>query len=111
MGGCGFGEAPVQDGGHVSGGAEVPPECGLVEVDQGMLAGLGGEGDQVGTQGRPGRLVGDAGHDLVGSAVERRHDAGSDDVFGGDVQPVGVALDRLVEPDRGVAELPELGGG
>ena len=111
VGGCGFGEAPVEDGGHVAGGAEVPPECGLVEVDQGMLAGLRGQGDEVGTQGWPGRLVGDAGHDLVGSAVERLHDAGSDDVFGGDVQPVGVALDRLVEPDRGVAEFPELGGG
>ena len=109
--GCGFGEAPVEDGGHVSGGAEVPAECGLVEVHQGMVAGFGGEGDQVGAQGRPGRLVGDAGHELVGAAVERIHDAGSDELFGGDVQPVGVALHRLMQPDRGVAELPELGGG
>ena len=54
---------------------------------------------------------GDAGHDLVGSAVERIHNAGSDELFGGGVQPVGVALHRLMEPDRGVAELPELGGG
>ena len=110
-GGCGFGEAPVQDGGHVSGGAEVPPECGLMEVHQGMFASLGGEGDEVRTQGRPGWLVGDAGHDLVGSAVERVHDAGSDELFGGGVQPVGVALNSGMESDRGVAELPELGGG
>src|SRR5512132_2863386 len=57
-----FREAPVEDGGHVSGGAEITPEGGLVEVDQGMLAGLGGQSDQVSTQGRPRRLVGDAGH-------------------------------------------------
>ena len=111
VGGCGFGEAPVEDGGHVSGGAEVPPEGGLVEVDQGMLAGLRGQGDQVSTEGGPGRLVGDPGHDLVGLVVERLDGARSDDVFGGDVQPVGVAEDGLVEPDRGVAEFSELGGG
>jgi hypothetical protein len=81
----GFGEAPVEDGGHVAGGAEVPPEAGLVEVDQGMLAGLGGQGDQVSTQGWPGRLVGDPGHDLVGLEVVCFNDARSDEVFGGDV--------------------------
>ena len=57
-----------------------------------MLAGFGGEVDQVSAQGRPGWLVGDAGHELVG-AVECVHDPGSDELFGGDVEAVGVALD------------------
>ena len=55
----GFWEAPVQDGGHVFSGAEIPPECGFIEVDERVLAGLCGQGDEVGSQGRPGRFVGD----------------------------------------------------
>ena len=50
-----------------------------------MLARFCSEGDEVGAQRRPGRLSGDAGHDLVGSTVERVHDAGSDELFGGGV--------------------------
>jgi len=111
VGVCWFGEAPVEDGGHVSGGAEVPAEGGLVEVGQGMLAGVRSEGDQIGPQGWPGRFVGDPRHNLIGPEVECRDGARSDDVFGGDVQPVGVALHGLVEPGRGVAEFSELGGG
>ncbi len=76
-----------------------------------MVAGFGGEGDEVGAQGRPGRFVGDAGHDLVGSTVERVHDSGSNKFFGGGVESVGVAQDGLMEPDGGITELPELGGG
>jgi hypothetical protein len=53
------------------------------------------------------RWVGD---NLIGSAVERVHDFGSDDVLGRGVQGVGVALDRVVESDSGVAELAEQGG-
>ena len=76
-----------------------------------MVAGFGGEGDQVGAQGRPGRFVGDAGHELVGAAVERIDDARSDELFGGGVQSVGVALDRLMQPDRGIAEFAQDRGG
>jgi hypothetical protein len=36
----GFLEAIVEHGGHVSSGAEVSPECGMVEVEQGVLAGI-----------------------------------------------------------------------
>ena len=111
VGGCAFGEAPIQDGGHISSGTEVPPECGLIEVHQGMFASLGGKGDEVRTQGRPGWLVGNAGHHLVGSAVERVHNPGSNEPFGGGVQTVVVALNSGMESDRGIAELPELGGG
>jgi hypothetical protein len=48
LAGCGFGEAPVQDGGHVAGGPEVSPERCLMKVHQGMFAGFGGEGDKIG---------------------------------------------------------------
>ena len=82
-----------------------------MKVHQRMLARFCSQGDQIGTQSRPGRFIGDPGDDLVGLVVERVHDPGSDNLFGGDVQTVGVALHGLVEPDGGVTELPELGGG
>src|SRR4029453_14949170 len=58
----------------------------------------------------PGRLVGEPGHELGGS-VERRHGLGSEELFGHDMEPVGVALDRLVEPRRRVLKLTQQGGG
>jgi hypothetical protein len=85
LAGCWIGKAPVQDSGHISSGAEITPDGRLMEVDQGMFAGRCGQDDQVATQGRSGRLVSDAGHDLFGSAVEHIHESGSDDLFGGDV--------------------------
>ena len=74
MGGGGFWEAPVQDGGHVFSCAEIPPECGFIEVDERVFAGLCGQGDEVGSQGRPGRCIGDVGYDLLGSVVASRLD-------------------------------------
>ena len=82
-----------------------------MEVVEGMLTGRRGQGDQVRTQCWPGWLAGDAGHNLVGLVVKRRDGVRSDDVFGGDVQAVGVPQDGLVEPDCGVAEISKLGGG
>ena len=107
MGGSGFWEAPVQDGGHVFSRAEIPPECGFIEVDERVFAGLCGQGDEVGSQGRPGRCVGDVGYDLLGSAVERVHNCGSDDLLSGGVQAIGVALDRIMQPGRRVAKSAE----
>jgi hypothetical protein len=104
-------EAPVEDGGDVGGGAEVAAVCGLMEVLDRVLAGFGGEGDEMGAQGRPGRRGGDVGDDLVGSAVKRTHDPGSDELFGGGMQAIGVALDRLMQPDRRIADFAEEGGG
>jgi len=63
------------------------------------------------------RRVGQAGSSVTPgmSWLARRSSAstmrGSEHLFGGGVQPVGVPLDRLVEPNGGVAELPQLGGG
>jgi hypothetical protein len=70
VGGSGFGEAPVQDGRHVSSGAEVPSEC-----------------------------------------VKRIHNPRSDELFGCDVEAIGVALNSGMESDRGIAEFSQLGGG
>ena len=49
---------------------------------------------EVGSQGRPSRLVGEPGDVLVG-LVELCDGLGSEELFGGDVEAVGVALDRL----------------
>jgi hypothetical protein len=48
---------------------------------------------------------------LVGSALERLHDFRSGELFGGGVQPVGIALNSIMEPDRRVAEFTEQSGG
>ena len=56
------------------------------------------------------RPAGEPGHELVGS-VERRHGLGAEELFGRDMEPVRVALDRLVEPHRRVMKLTQQGGG
>ena len=61
-----------------------------------MDPGLRGQRDEVGSQGRPGRFVDNARYDLLGSAVERVNDLGSDDLLSGGVQAVDVALDRIM---------------
>ena len=66
----------------------------LSEVAERVVAGFGGQGEQVGPQGRPGGFVGEAGYVLVG-LVELGDGCGSDDLFGGDVEAVGVALDGI----------------
>jgi hypothetical protein len=75
-GGRELGETPVEDGGHVSCGAEVSSTGGNLQVEERVLAGLCRQAEQVCTQRRPGRLVGEPGDELVGS-VERRHGLGS----------------------------------
>jgi hypothetical protein len=105
--GSGFWEAPVQDGGDVFSRAEIPPECGFMEVDERVFAGLCCQGDEVGSQGRPGGFLGDVRYDLIGSAVERIHNCGSDDSFSGGLQAIGVALDRINQPGRRVAKSAE----
>jgi hypothetical protein len=97
----------IEDGGDVVGRAEISPECGFIEVDERVFAGLCGQGDEVGSQDGPGRFVGDLGYDLLGSAVERVHNCGSDDLLRGGVQAIGVALHRIMQPGRRVAESAE----
>ena len=49
-------EAPVEDGGHVACGLEVASAGGCQQVAEGVFTGFGGEGEQVGSQGWPGRV-------------------------------------------------------
>ena len=76
-----------------------------------MLTGFGRQGEEVCSQGRPGRFAGELGDDLVGLAVERLHDLGSDELLGRDLEAVGVALDRVDKPGRRVVEFAQHGAG
>ena len=64
----------------------------------------------MGSQGWPGGFGGESGDVLVG-LVELCDGLGSDELFGGDVEAVGVALDRLEKPGRWVVELAQHGAG
>jgi hypothetical protein len=75
-----------------------------------MLPRFGRQGEQAGSEGRPSRLVGESGDVLVG-LVELCDGVGSEELFGCDVEGVGVALDRLEEPGRWVVELAQRGAG
>ena len=97
-------EAPVEDGGHVAGTAEVAPDGGCQQVAEGVLTSLRRQVEEMCTQGRPSRFVGEPRDEQVDS-VELRHGPGSDELFGCDVEAVGVALDRLEKPGRRVVEL------
>ena len=103
-------EAPVEDGGHVAGGSEVASGGGCQQVAEWVLSSFGREGEQVGSQGWPGGFSGESGDVLVG-LVELCDGLGSDELFGCDVEAVGVALDRLEEPGRWVVELAQQGAG
>jgi hypothetical protein len=58
----------------------------------------------------PSRFSGEAGDVLVG-VVEPCDSRWSDELFGGEVQGVGVALDGVVQAGGGVVEFTQLGGG
>ena len=75
-----------------------------------MFAGFGRDGEQVGSEGRPGGFGGESGDVLVG-LVELCDGLGSDELFGCDVEAVGVALDRLEKPGRWVVQLAQQGAG
>ena len=111
VGGCGLWEAPVQHGGHVSGGVEFASGGGCLQVEEWVLAGLRRQSEQMCSQRRPGRLAGEFGDDLVGSAVEHLNDLGSDELLGRDMEAVGVALDGVEQPGSWVAEFSQQGGG
>ena len=64
------------------------------------------EGQQMASQGWPGGFSGESGNVLVG-LVELRHGLGSEELFGCDVEAVGVALDRLEEPGSWIVELAQ----
>jgi hypothetical protein len=71
---------------------------------------FGRQREQVGSQGWPGGFGGEPGDVLVG-LVELCDGLGSEELFGCDVEAVGVALDRLEKPGRWVVELAHHGAG
>jgi len=71
-----------------------------------MLSGFGGEGEQMGSQGRPGGFVGESRNVVVGF-VELCDGLGSEELFGCDMEAIGVALDRLEKPGCWVVKLAQ----
>ena len=82
-----------------------------MQVEEWVFTGLRRQGDQVCPQGRPGRLVGEVGDELVGEAVEHLDDLGSEELLGRDMEPVGVALNGVEQPGSWVAEFSQQRGG
>ena len=110
VGGRELWEAPVEDGGHVACGLEVASAGGCQHVAERVLTGFGREGEQVGSEGRPSGFSSESGDVLVG-LVELCNGLGSEELFGCDVEAVGVALDRLEKPGRWAVELAQQGAG
>ena len=103
-------EAPVEDGGHIACGFEVATGGRCQQVAKWVLSSFGRDGEQMGSQGRPGGFSGESGDVLVG-LVELRDGRGSEELFGRHVETVGVALDRLEKPGRWIVELVQHGAG
>src|SRR5215203_3019614 len=75
-----------------------------------MLAGFGGEVDQVSPEGWPGGFVGEVGQVLV-DAIKFGQGSWSQKLFGGDVEAIGVALHSVEEAGGWVVELPKQAAG
>jgi hypothetical protein len=103
-------EAPVEDGGHVAGTAEVSSAGGCLQVAERVFTGLRRQVEEVGSQGRPGGFRGESG-EVVVDLVELCDGLRAEELFGCDVEGVGVALDRLGEPGRWVVEFAQHGAG
>src|SRR5829696_4234525 len=83
VGRCGPCEARIEDGGHVAGSAEVSSGGGGPQVEEWVLTGVRCQAEQVCSEGRPRRLAGEVGYDLVGLAVEHLHHLGANQLLGG----------------------------
>ena len=103
-------EPPVQDGGPVVGGVEFAAAGGCRELGD-RVGAVRGEQQQMGAEGGPGRLVGEAGHNLLGGDVQRLHDFASCQVFGGHMEGVDVPGGGVCEPDGRVVLVALQGGG
>jgi hypothetical protein len=108
---CGLWEAPVEYGGHVFCGVEFSSGGGSLEVEEWVFTGFSRQREEVCSEGRPRRLAGEFGDDLVGSGVKHVNDLGSEELLGRDMEAVGVALNGLEQPGRRVAEFSQHGAG
>ena len=103
-------EPPVQDGGPVVGGVEFPAAGDCRELGD-RVGAVRGEQQQMGAEGGPGRLVDEAGHNLLGGDVQRLDDFASGQVFGGHMEGVDIAGGGVSEPDGRVVLVALQGGG
>jgi len=103
-------EPPGKNSGHVACGFEVASAGGCQHVAEWVFTGFRRQREQVCPAGRPSRFVGESGDVLVGF-VELCDGLGSDQLFGCEVEAVGVALDRLEQPGCWIVELAQQGAG
>jgi hypothetical protein len=76
-------------------------------VAERVFSGVGRDGEQMGSEGWPCGFGGESG-DVVVGLVELCDDPGSEELFGCDVEAIGVALERLEKPTRWVAQLAKV---
>jgi hypothetical protein len=111
--GCrGLRKSPVEDSGDVASGGEVAAARSIVEMAERVVAGFDCEVEEMGSESRPGRFAGEAG-DVLADRIEVGNNLGSEEVFGGGVEAVGVALDSVEQPGGRVIEFTQgrRGGG
>ena len=111
VGSCGFWEAPVEHGGHITCGIEFSSDGGCLQVEEWVLTALSRQSEQLCSERRPGRLAGEFRDHLIGLAIEHLNGLGANQLLGRDMEPVGVALDRVEKPGSWVAEFPQQRGG
>jgi hypothetical protein len=75
-----------------------------MEVDGWVHTGFSRQREQVCSKGRPRRLADEVRNDLVRQAVKRVNDLGSEELLDCHLEPVGVALDRIMKPRGWVAQ-------
>jgi hypothetical protein len=85
----------------------MPAQCGFMEVEEWVLTSFSRQREQVCSEGRPARLAREFRNDLVRYAVECVNDLGSNQLLGRHFEPVGVALDRIMQSRGWVAESAE----
>jgi hypothetical protein len=82
-----------------------------VQLEERVLTGFGRQREEVCSEGWPGWFAGEFRYDLVGSIVEHLNDVGANQLLGGCMEAVGVALDGVEQPGSWAAEFPQQCGG
>ena len=101
---------PVEDSGHIASGSQIASAGDCQQVAERVFTGVGRDGEQMSLEGWPCGFGGESG-DVVVGLVELCDDPGSEELFGCDVEAIGVALERLEKPTRWVAQLAQQGAG
>lgn len=109
--GCEVQQPPVQHSRHVCCRVEFAIDRRYVQMKEWVLTGLRRQGEQMCPQGRPGRFVGEVGHDLVSAAVEHLNVLGSEELLGRHLKAIAVTLDGVTQPGSRAAQISQHGGG